>query len=63
MCKFQKKAKSYLFSKFRDLEVPDHIQKWGLGHILAPGDDLPVETVSSLNLRAKLMLIPVHIAY
>lgn len=41
MCKFQKKAKSYLFSKFGRFEVPDHVQKWGLRHILAPGDAFP----------------------
>ena len=41
MLKFQKRAKSYLFSKFGGFEVPDHVQKWGLGLILAPGDALP----------------------
>lgn len=41
MCKFREKPKSYLFSKSGGLEIPDHVQKWGLGHILAPGDALP----------------------
>lgn len=41
MCKFQKKAKSYLFSKFGSFEVPDHVQKRGLGDISAPGDAFP----------------------
>lgn len=40
MPKFQKKAE-LLVQQIRGLRVPDHVQKWGLGHILAPGDALP----------------------